>query len=500
MNRKELQESYEAKKDFFHNYINNIKHKSNTSFYTITNSTLIKNPYISYFSRNYFKNNNKKTNKITLFLKTIAGYYLKNIFYFFTYLVSYMLYKLYCNKKNFNVENCKVLDVYVLVDNVIKDKEFKENYFSELYEILKKKNLDYVILPRLYGIGKNPFKLIKFFKIINKDKRNFIFEFELLNIKDFFILFFMILKYPFKTLELIQTEEKDIDVIFNKSLIKDISAIGISPFTRYIFGKNIADRYDITEIYSWSEFQVVERSFNYGVRIHNDKIKLNGCQFYLNYETYFNTYVDDIDFEQKSSFHKVFVNGNYYLLDRKKVKYEEGVSLRYKNVFSYSIASTNDNILLLGSFIESDTQYMLECVSDFKKIQFKNHPAVNINNFGKLSDNIIVVNENIYKLFENTKIVIGTASGSSLEAVTCGISVIIIASNDNLTANPLVEYGKGKIWDIAFSKNDVKFLYNKLVEYRKNNIKEIKEIADWYKKNFFVEPTVQNIIKTFDIN
>ena len=106
----------------------------------------------------------------------------------------------------------------------------------------------------------------------------------------------------------------------------------------------------------------------------------------------------------------------------------------------------------------------------------------------------------MYKLFKNTKLVIGTASGSSVEAVACGISVIIIASQNNLTANPLVEYGKGEIWDIAFSKDEVNFLYNKLIDFRKNNPTEIEDIASWYRDNFFIEPNEENIIKVFELD
>jgi hypothetical protein len=264
-------------------------------------------------------------------------------------------------------------------------------------------------------------------------------------------------------------------------------------------GKNIAKLKEIDKIYSWSEFQVVERSFNYGVRKNNSNIKLHACQFYLNYETYFNSYVDDIDFDMLCSPHEVLVNGEYYILDRKKVKYSKGVSLRYKSIFEFEGLKDLKYTLLLGSYIEQDTKYMLDSVNGLKDVIFKNHPAVDINRFGKLSSNIRVVEDNIYKLFENTFLVIGTASGTAVEAVACGVSVIIMASQDNLTANPLVEYGRGKIWDLAISQDDIQKLYNTLLKYREDNPTEIEEIASWYRDNFFIEPNEENIIKAFKL-
>jgi len=74
-----------------------------------------------------------------------------------------------------------------------------------------------------------------------------------------------------------------------------------------------------------------------------------------------------------------------------------------------------------------------------------------------------------------------------------------IIGQDNITANPLVEYGQGKIWEMAFSKNDVEKHYNKLIKYRNEHPKEVKKIANWYKENFFIEPTEENIIKAFNL-
>jgi hypothetical protein len=287
---------------------------------------------------------------------------------------------------------------------------------------------------------------------------------------------------------------------FNTELIRDIEKQSFEAFSRHVFGKNIAKLNMINEIYSWSEFQVVERSFNYGIRTNSSNIELYACQFYINYETYFNSYVDDLDFDMLASAHKVLVNGEYYILKRDKVTYVRGVSLRYKTIFEFSGLMNSEYVLLLGSYIEKDTKYMLESVVGFKDVVFKNHPTVGTGKLGQLDSNIRVVDDNIYELFKNAYIVIGTASGTVVEAVACGVSVIIIASRDNFTANPLVEYGKEKIWDIAFSKDDVERLYNKLLEYRKNNLDEINKIALWYKENFFVEPTEENIVKAFELD
>ena len=499
MKSKQIHDLYQKNKQKFHVYIDNIKKNAPCDVYTIINATLIKNPYVSIFPKKFFSNDVRTSNLKSLFLKSIIKYYLKNFYLFISYFMAFVIYKIYYKKERKNTIKI-IIDIFGLVDKTNQNGKFSENYLTGIYEIFEEYNTQYAILLRPYQVGKNPFKLKKFFKIINTDKTDFIFEYELLQVSDFIKLFGLLVVYPFKTLRLIQGEDRDIDKIFNNALIEDISHFNFDSLTRYILGKNLAKLNFLEKIYSWSEFQVIERSFNYGIRKNNSKIELIGLQFFLNYETYFNVFVDDIDYEMLSSPHKVLVNGKYYVKGREKVQYDVGVSLRYKDIFLFNGIKEEKNILLLGSYVELDTKYMIASVKEFDNIIFKNHPVVNIKKFGELPKNITVSNENIYKLFENSKLAIGTASGTAVEAVSCGVSVIIIASQDNLTANPLVEYGKGKIWDIAFDVSEVEIIYQKLLDFRVNNQEEIKEIAVWYKDNFFVDPTEENIVKIFKLD
>jgi acyl carrier protein len=38
-----------------------------------------------------------------------------------------------------------------------------------------------------------------------------------------------------------------------------------------------------------------------------------------------------------------------------------------------------------------------------------------------------------------------------------------------------------------------------LIKYRNENPQEIEQIANWYKENFFVEPTEDKIVKAFEL-
>ena len=487
---RELDRSFRVRRDEFLDYIRDIKRKSKWYIYTISNVTLISNPYITDFPKNFFLNRESSKNRFLLFIKSSLKFYIKQFILFSSYLISFFTYKIFYKKRKLDFKNSTLIDIFFLVDNINRDGEFRENYFRGLYPYLD----NYIFLPRLYGANRNPFKLIEFFKIISKDSRNFLFEFELIRFRDFLEILKLITLYPFKTLRVYRDNN-----IFNSSLIEDIEKQQFEAFSRYILGKNIAKLDGVKKIFSWSEFQTIERSFNYGVRKENSNIKIYASQLYLNYEAYLNSYIDDIDFDMLSSSHFVLVNGKYYIKRREKVKYRVGVSFRYSELFTFKREKEISGILLLGSYIVDDTKYMLSSVANFKNVLFKSHPAVNIAHFKGIKDNIKIVDSNIYELFYKSNLVISTASGTAVEAVSCGLSVIIIASRDNLTSNPLVEYGRGKIWDIAFSKDEIESIYNSLISYRDKNRDKITKIAKWYKDNFFIEPKRENIIRAFDL-
>ena len=110
-----------------------------------------------------------------------------------------------------------------------------------------------------------------------------------------------------------------------------------------------------------------------------------------------------------------------------------------------------------------------------------------------------LISGDLYQFFQTSNIVITTESGTAVEAVAVGVSVIIVNSQTNLTSNPLIDFGKGEIWDEVDNEKELLTKLNQLQEFRKNNPERIDEISKFYKDNFFVEPTEENILKVFEL-
>lgn len=43
-------------------------------------------------------------------------------------------------------------------------------------------------------------------------------------------------------------------------------------------------------------------------------------------------------------------------------------------------------------------------------------------------------------------------------------------------------------------------MYNNLIKYKDENTDKIQKIAAWYKENFFIGPTEENVIKAFKLD
>jgi hypothetical protein len=493
------------------NYLDNIKKYAYKDIAHIQNNVLNKNPYTSNFIQNCLQQKKlKKPNKLFLFRKIIL-FYIKNLAIFGSYTISYAIFKLIGikSKINFN-KDIYLIDTFFLVNKIIENNSFKDQYFTGIYEILTRSGKDFAFLPRVYGIEKNPFKLIQLLRILKNDNQSkYLFEYELLTLYDILKILFFIFKYPFKQFELLQKEVSDLDKNFNYELFCSLPNTSFEAYVRYLVGKKIAKRFaGNLFIVSWQEFQNLEKSFYRSIRESNNNIFIYGCEFLIKYENYLSMHITDVDVELNITPHQTLLNGKYNYSRSSKHNFKHGVSLRYKNIFrDFNYNDHDGSFLALLGYDVKESQNLLNTVNSIEDLTIKLHPTTIEDQFSlfnksksKSKSKWKYTYINLYNLFDKTSIVFApTMTGTALEAVASGVSVIIIADKDKFAVNPLVNYGQSKIWDIVNDDKELIEKVNILMKYRKNNVEEITLISKWYRDNFFIEPNEKNIIKAFDL-
>jgi len=483
-------------------YIINLNEKilgSNDDIYYIANSTLTRNPFASKIlseESTITSVNNR------FFFSSFLQYYLKAFVLFSFYILKLLIYKTYRQRKNVN--NKILVDTFFIVDKILENSNFQDTYFTGIDKVLKNEEYTYLV-KNFYGSALNVKKFYKVIRILNKSDKNIISEFDFINIVDLFRIVLFIVLYPFKIKKVFE-QYKNENFVFDYSLIDSINGNEFQSFVRYIVGKKINNNNSFTKVLSWCEYQDIDKAFYKGIKEVQNDIYIYGCQFLVSYDSWLNFSIPKSEEKYALTPDVVLTNGVYYLNHiglNKKV----GVSLRYQHIFNTKVIQRKEEyILVLGSFIKDETVNLIKIVNKFDtslKVILRLHPTHSFNMYKKYINTewVLSVNESMSDVMDKSYMVITNgATGTSLESVCMGKSTIIMSNKKGFNSIPLVDYGKGKIWDVAFSKNDVKILYNNLLDYRNSNAEELKEIATWYKGNFFVEPTEENIIKAFELD
>ena len=487
-------------------YLDNIKKYAYKDVSHIQNHVLNKNPYTSNFIQNCLQQQTPQKLRKLYILRQICLFYLKTLSIFGLYVLSFIIFKVKGVKSKVDFDkDVFLIDTFFLVNQVIKNNNFEDKYFANLYEILNKFGKNFTFLPRLYGVEKNPLKLFKLMKILKKDNRyNYLFEYELLNFQDIVKIFFFIITYPIKQFKIFQNSESNFDKTFNYELFSCLPKTSFEAYVRYLVGKKLVIRFSSNlHIISWQEFQNLEKSFNRSIRESNKKnIFIYGCEFLVKYENYLSMHITDVDVDLNITPHQTLLNGKYNYSHSSKHNFKEGVSLRYKNIFrDFNYNYDVGNFLVLLGMDVKDSNILLSKVNSIDNLLIKIHPATNINQFiDNKKSTWKYTDKNLYNLFDKTSIVfVPTMTGTALEAVASGVSVIVISDSDKFLVNPLINFGQSKIWDIATNTNELIEKVNILMMYRKDNKKEVMLISQWYRDNFFIEPNEKNIIKAFDI-
>ena len=466
--------------------------------YYISNAVLTRNPFASKILSN--KRDISKGRFFFIFYSFIR-YYIKAFLLFFIYIFKIIIYKIV--RKKSIASNQILIDTFFIVDKIVKSSTYQDSYFVGLDKVLKKSEYTYFV-KSFYGATLNLKKFYQVIKVLNRSNSSILSEFDFINTIDIFKILFFIVVYPFKIKKVFSKFQGD-NLVFDYALIDSLNGSDFKSYIRYIVGKKLSKEYHFEKIISWCEYQDIDKAFYKGIHERGNNTTIYGCQFLIPYDSWLNFFIPKSEKKFNLTPDKVLTNGKYYL-DFIDIDKRLGASLRYKHIFDKEIYNIKEEyILILGSFIMDETLELIKMVKEGNlnsKIIIRLHPTHNFDSYrAYIEDNwILSENEPLSNVLNKSFMIITNgATGTSLETVCRAKSTIIVGNRYKFNSIPLVEYGKGKIWDIAFSKDDVEKLYNKLLKYRKDNIEEIKEIALWYRDNFFVEPIEENIVKAFEL-
>ena len=96
--------------------------------------------------------------------------------------------------------------------------------------------------------------------------------------------------------------------------------------------------------------------------------------------------------------------------------------------------------------------------------------------------------------------IITKSSGSIIEYIAQGCSVIVIYDNFPLSLDPLTSsFGLGINYDYVAKPQDLFVKMNSLINEKKKNINNFNENANLFKDRYFSSITDESIVRDFDI-
>jgi len=495
----------------YSDYLDKINEIAYNDVSLLSNVTLSKNPYTgSEFLKNIIQGGKNKLNKY-MFIKNCLIFFIKNTIYFSLWLIYFFYSKIFFNKKiNFNNNKIILIDTYFTYNQINKSHKLNDNYFSQFYNFLDKNQLDYIIIPKISDTEKSPIKMLQLLKYLSKLKQKNITEFDILSFYDIYQIFFFIIKYPFKIQNMIKSIKikSNNDDLFIYDLVYTLKNTVFFSHVRYLLGRKLKLKLlnNNVKLISWCEYQTIDKNFYKGIKNFNTHIY--GCQFLIKYPTLTSCYIPEVDKKHGITPDTILVNGKYYLPKNSSYIYKIGPPFRYKNIIEFDrtqINNINTKLLVMLPYVQSDAFNIINILkeSDFfssSKIDFKIHPDYTSNE--SLYKKLMSSNWKIIKEIErinNYGFLISSGSGTLMEFAAIGLSVIIIKSKLSFTTNPMPEYGKKTIWDIAGDKTSLEEKYKNLLENRKNNFSKIKAISSFYLESFFSSINDDKILKNFDL-
>ncbi len=492
-----------------YNFISEVNMVAYQDKFLLPNQVLSKNPFSNNFLRRFLNNEEPRQLSAGSVVIKFLFYYLKNLRKFVLYLIEFIVY--YLHPLRFRLSrNCDeliLLDTFFLFEKIKTSDNYIDSYFTGVKDVLDKKKKLYAYLPIFSGSRKF-LNLGMIISILNKHNVPVICEYQLLSLKDLLYLLYFILTYPFHLIRFANgLSRKDYaSCLLRSELMLTLDWLIVDTFSRYLQGRRIAGLpYKEIKVLSWYENQVKDKNLYKGLKESNSKVKIYGAQLFLYPKNILNIIPDENEEIFGIIPDKIIVNGPAFIPKKTRLNYHVGPSLRYANIFNYfDKGGKREDVLALLPYFKDDMDNILRILSQVKgygkPILVKLHPSVSLKDVrDSLPSNTVIVKEDVYRLFETAKIVIGSGTGSLIEAVSLGIPVIVIKSNQKLDYNYLPDYGKEIVWDEARTAEELLQKIAKIVSLTDKNPAEVASIANKYKEMFFCNPTEENIIKAFDL-
>lgn len=470
----------------------------------ITFNVIERNPHGNIIFESICSQNYKKKSKPLFFLFPVRVilYFIKSYAWFIWFIKNKIFFIILFDKKKSNdVYQSNIIMNHHFVSDILKNDDLIDKSFDKILTHSNENLLCYHYPNIIWDIGYT-FNIKKLINIFKKSNKNIITDYNFISGIDIIKLFYFLNLAPLLIIRMLwNVRNLSNSIVVSDAIIHSLNPSILMNYIRFINGKKLGKKINLaSRIFSWYENQILEKCFFFGVN-HNLKrsIKTFGCQPFVFPLTQVNIIPTQTEIDCKLTPDILLSSGEIY---REIYKNElENIiigkipSTRTDYVFNPIRNPTERNLIyILFSYYEVFSREILTLTKEIfsgnnHSILYKFHPDWSNQERlifqEEIPSNWRVFDNSIEECLQSASLIITTESGTSVEAVAMGVSVIIIGSNSYYTSNPLDSTGKGVIWDIAYNSKDFNTAYNNLLSNRVYKVEELNSISNYYLNNYF---------------
>jgi hypothetical protein len=339
-----------------------------------------------------------------------------------------------------------LLDSFLLKNSFDKGSKIKDRYYPGLIDNLpdeKKEKVWYFLT--ISGL-RYPWEWFKFFFQASKSGDNLIFKEHWLKPRDYLFAIWKSIFLSRSIKAIPKWRGLNISRLVKDEIINDQGSNSVSQgILMYLSFKRFKkEKLEIIGVIDWFENQVIDRGLYLGMRNFFPKIPIKGYIGFIPENYYLGIFPTTYENQSYLIPSEMLVVGDVYAKSIKqfcpKLSVTIGPAFRFRHILNY-VQNKNSvkNIILLALPMKMEEvqriiilTFQLNLNSKYKLI-IKAHPASNFKKIMHLlpnSTNIIFEFSDLplIEIFQNTRLLMTTASSAALEAVACGIHVAIIGN------------------------------------------------------------------------
>lgn len=401
----------------------------------------------------------------------------KNLYYCF----NLWLWPLLIKNKSKPRTSVFLLDSFLLKGSFDENLKLQDRYYPELMNIIPDALKDKTwYLSTLSGF-KYPWDWIKVFYQVSKSVDSIILKEYWLKPKDYLFA-------VKKSITLMKPIDKipswnglNISRIIKEEIAREQGSHAITQsILMYLsFNRYKQSGIKIDGMIDWFENQTVDRGLYLGMRKYFPDTYIKGYLGFVPEEYYVGIFPAKYENEAHVLPDELLVVGNKYVHDMKrffsKMKVYNAPAFRFKDVLGVKKEKYSKDVVLLALPMKLDeVKRILAAVVDLDidkspyRWVIKPHPVSSKKDIQKLIPNSLrsafeFSNLPLSEIFQNTFLVITSASSSALEAALSGIYVAIIGNRSGPTINRLSGLVDKSFWSICYTTEDLECLLKRRI-------------------------------------